>query len=84
MSELTGILHKILHVAAGEDGDKGLHDEIDALDAPAPEAPAPAPDATDAAAPEVAGEPVPDAEPAAQEPAQAFGSESDPEASNGE
>jgi len=82
MDELKAILHKILHVAAGEDGQQVLHDEIDALEAPAPDAAPEAPEAPEAA-PEAgtASEDSGAAEgfPAAPEP---FGSESAPEAAD--
>lgn len=83
MDELKKILHKILHVAAGEDGQKVIHDEIDALAEPAPEAPAPAPSEP---------EPVPEPEPVSSDPApdeafpvapEPFGTESAPGASDG-
>jgi hypothetical protein len=70
VDELIKILHKILHVAAGEDGQRVLHDEIDALAAPAD---------TEAAPEESSDVDVPPAPPEAQEPAQGFGSESAPE-----
>jgi hypothetical protein len=81
MSSLQDVLHRLVDLAAGEGNDGGLHAAIDALGCPAPEAPAAAPGGPDAGAGDDGG-PVPaPAGPEAPGDAQAFGSETSPEAS---